>query len=584
MDSLLMPILRKLTVLSIVAAVIMPVSAQQVGDKPFKLEQVVNPRIAKMAVPVLRPEIVGVQMPISSPSQKARQHVQQGYALIHAQWDFEAYRHFCAALVEDPDCMMAYCGVALSMIKPYGEYTKHRNAAVTRMIDLIEADDKGLKAGKPARYPKMEKEFAYAVANLVSNGAEVGGAMMKAVGAKYPKLLQAKLLGSYLTRGAYDLAGNASPQREEATKVMKDLLEKYPENPMVLGFWLSLHAEAPGDLVPLRKDVLPYARKLVKISPGVPSWHHALGHFEWRSGNYLLAQNAFSQATQLYKKWMESERVSLHDCEGYVRSKCYLANTYYHRGDFLGAMKIAKELRGLRLDAKRPISEGNQILLWRAYTLPARLYIAHGAAGDMNRALESLPNAKELEPFLKHPKYPTLSGGYVDALRAYIGCRKALEKKDMPAAKSLHGKTFEAAVSQLARVLEGAKRSSDFSHYYRAMGSLAIYDSELYGLIGMQEKELMPVTTANHFRSARDKQLVPSLMMPPLVITHMDNRLGDFYLRLGKNKEAYGAFQDALNKYPNNMASLRGIKKCYEAMGQKKHAEQIQKHIDLIKP
>ena len=577
--------LKYLTVLLLfISAAALPAQKAVEKKKPFQLEQVVNPRIAKMAVPVLRPESVGIKMPVSSPSAKAREHVKQGFALIHAQWDFEAYRHFCAALVEDPDCMLAYCGVTLALVKPYGEYVEYRNAAVTRMIDLIEADDKALKAGKPARFPKLEKQFAYAVANLVSNSPQTAGAMMKTLAKQYPKVLQAKLLGVFLTRGAYDMAGNPSAQRTEAIETMRELLEKHPENPLVLGFWLSLHAEAPSELVSFRKDVLPYARKLVEICPEIPSWQHALGHFEWRAGNYLLAQRAFAKAADLYEKWMQGERISLNDCEGYVRAKCYLANTLYHRGDFLGAMKVAKELRALKADPKRPASEGNQILLWRGYTLPARLYIAHGADGDYNRALKSFPTEKELGPFLKHPDYPTLAGSYIDALKTYIGCCKALDKKDLVAAKSLHEKSYQRLVSKIASVLEGAKRSPDFSHYYRAAGSLAVYDMELYGLIGMHQKEIMPVTTANHFRSARDKQITPSMMMPPLVITHMENRLAQFYLRIGKNKEAFGAYQDALNRYPNNMETLRGIKKCYLALGQKDHAKQIQKHIDLVSP
>ena len=190
--------LKYLTVLLLfISAAVLPAQKAVEKKKPFQLEQVVNPRIAKMAVPVLRPESVGIKMPVSSPSAKAREHVKQGFALIHAQWDFEAYRHFCAALVEDPDCMLAYCGVTLALVKPYGEYVEYRNAAVTRMIDLIEADDKALKTGKPARFPKLEKQFAYAVANLVSNSPQTAGAMMKTLAKQYPKVLQAKLLGVF---------------------------------------------------------------------------------------------------------------------------------------------------------------------------------------------------------------------------------------------------------------------------------------------------------------------------------------------------------------------------------------------------
>lgn len=585
-DMMNSPAMLRAITATLFLAVTAALPAREAAAKPdaFKLESVVNPRIAKMAVPVVRPEMIGVKMTVSSPSAKAREHVRQGFALIHAQWDFEAYRHFCAALTEDPDCLLGYCGVALALVKPFGEYVSYRNAAVTRMVDLIEADENAVKAGKPGRFPKLEKQFAYAVASLVTSSPERAGAMMNSIAASYPNLLQAKLLGAFLTRGAYDMAGNASSQRKQAVETIGGLLEKHPDNPMVLGFWLSLHAEAPADIVPVRKEVLPHARRLVQICPDVPSWQHALGHFEWRAGNYLLAQRAFAKAADLYGQWMQRELVSLNDCEGYVRAKCYLANTLYQRGDFLGAMKVAKELRALKPDPERPASEGNQILLWRAYSLPARLYIAHAAKGDFDRALKTLPDGEELKEFLNHPDFPTLAGSFSDSLRAYIGCRKALEKNDLAAAKKIHEKIYQLFVAKIAGVLDGARRSPDFGHYYRAAAALAVYDMELYGLRGMREKEVMKVTTANHFRSARDKQITPSMMMPPLVITHMENRLGEYYLRIGENKEAYGAYQDALNMYPNNMDSLRGIRKCYLAMGQKEDAEQVRKHIELISP
>ena len=135
---------------------------------------------------------------------------------------------------------------------------------------------------------------------------------------------------------------------------------------------------------------------LVKKCPRVPTWQHALGHFEWRAGNYSLAERAFTEAIDLYAEWMESNEVTKNDCEGYMKAKCYLANTLYQRGDFTGAMRVAQELRAMKLDPARPRSAGNHIILWRGYSLPARLYMARGDEGDLDLALESLPSKEEL--------------------------------------------------------------------------------------------------------------------------------------------------------------------------------------------
>lgn len=552
--------------------------------KTFRIGSVIAPQVDALGEPKMYPGSVGIAMAVSSPSEKARAHVKQGFALVHAQWDFEAYRHFCAAIKEDKECLLAYSGVALALARPFNEYSEYRRAAVDRMLDLMEMDTEAMKKGKPERYPKIEKQFCAAAATMVSDSPVAAGGMLMALGEKFPNLLQAKLLGVFLTRGSYDVTGSPTPAQKRAIEQTRQLVEKHPDNPLVLGFWLSLCAEAPDSAVHLKTDVLPEARELVKIAPGVPSWWHALGHMEWRAGNYLLAQRAFAKSVALYQAWMKDSGASLNDCPGLVKAQCYLANTLYQRGDFTGAMKVGKEVRGYKTDIKRPRSAGNHILLWRGYSLPARLYIAHGAAGDMNRGLASLPSAEELKPFAEHDKFPTLAGTFINALRVYMGCRKAIDDKAITAATSLHRETFRRHIVALVKVFEGAKRASDASHYFHAGRCLAIYDKELAGMIRMNAAKATRVAAAGSFYSARDLQYVPTLMMPPMVLTPMENRLGEYYLSMGKNAEAYEAFTEGHQRYPNNMGSLVGMRRSLTLMGKRDAAAVIQRHIELVKP
>ncbi len=552
--------------------------------KVFRIHSVIDPAVEALGEPKMRPGSVGIQMDISSPSEKAREHVKQGFALIHAQWDFEAYRHFCAAIKEDKECLLAYCGVTLALAQPFNEYSEYRRAAVDRMLDLMESDTAAMKSGKPERYPKIEKQFSAATATMVSESPVAAGALFIALGEKFPNLLQAKLLGVFLTRGGYDVSGIPTPGQLNAIERTKKIVSEYPENPLALSFWVSLCAEAPKTTVDFKKELLPAARKLVKMSPDMPSWWHAVGHLEWRAGNYLLAERAFAKSADLYAAWMEESGVSINDCPGLIKAKCYLANTLYHRGDFTGAMKIAEEVRAFKVDIKRPRSAGNHILLWRGYSLPARLYIAQGAEGDMNRGLKSLPSAEELKPFAEHAKFPTLAGTYINALRVYMGCRKAIDDRAITAAMSLRRKTFSKYIMALVQVFDGAQRASDASHYSHAGRCLAIYDKELTGMIRMHGERALRVGAIGSFYSARDLQTVPTLMMPPMVLTPMQNRIGEYYLHMEKNDEAYHAFTQGHQYFPNNMGSLLGMKRSLSLLGKKDEATMIQQHIDLVKP
>ena len=552
-------------------------------SKVFALSSVVHPRVAKMARPSISKSMKGMQSRVSTSSPKAREHVRQGFALVHAQWNFQAYRHFSAALAIDPECIMAYAGVTLALIQPFNEYADCRRAAVLRMLDMNDADKAGIKQGQKARFSASERGFIDAIAALVSQNPESASDMFLKVAIEDPRFIQAKMIAVFLNRGGYNVANEPSQKRLDALKETQRLMEEHPNNWMVMGFWLMLNAEAPFSVLNIKEEILPHARYLTKKCPDIPTWQHALGHFEWRAGNYLLAERAFKRAIKLYEEWMQREGVELNDCEGYVKSKCYLANTLFQRDDFSGAMKVAMSLRALKPDPARPQSEGNQIILWRAFHLPARLYIARDDRENMALALESLPPREEIEPFSNHPKFPTLAGVYIEALAAYIASRTAIDDQMFEMANRLRSERLRGLIKKLASVVDGAMMSADFTHYFNAGSSLAVYDMELAGLIAAAGDAGLRSTALNHFMSARDKQGVPSLMMPPLVLSPMENRIGDYYYSVGRHADAYEAYYQGLQRYPHNMASLTGVQRSLVNLGEADQAERVGAHIELVR-
>ncbi|MGB0992649.1 MAG: hypothetical protein ACPG32_09290, partial [Akkermansiaceae bacterium] len=126
--------------------------------------------------------------------------------------------------------------------------------------------------------------------------------------------------------------------------------------------------------------------------------------------------------------------------------------------------------------------------------------------------------------------------------------------------------------------------AADYSHFLRAGSSLAIYDMELAGLVSLCGPRDLRLAAANWFRSARDKQIIPSQMMPPAIPNPMENRLGDYYRLKGDYKSAYDAYAAGNSRYPNNMQSLKMMLMCLEKQGKKDQAAVIKKHIELIKP
>ncbi|MDC0087918.1 hypothetical protein OAI07_00080 [Akkermansiaceae bacterium] len=555
------------------------VSVYAEDESEFSLDQVIHSRVSEMKAPKIRAGIVSDKTVLSSPSEKARTHVKQGFALIYAQWDFEAYRHFSEALEEDPDFLMAYAGIAFSLAKPHGEYAAYRVAAVNRILDLVEADDEAVKKGQAGRFPLIEKQFAIATANLVSAEPTVASNLFAQIGEEFPNHTMAVLTRIFLSSGGYDINGFETPSQKEGLEKATELLKANPKSPTMHSFLMSLMASAPAQQESVKKQALPSAHFLTRRFSDIPAWHHSLGHFSYLIGDYRSAKKAFRMSAKLYLSWMEENAVDHNDCEGYIKAMCYLADTLYRSGDFDEAMKVAKELRTLKVDSERVSSAGSQMLLWRGYTLSAHLYIARGNAGDMELAHQSLPDKNELKPYLENQELPTFVGLYIEALSTYIGVRKAIDVDSLEAAKVLHRDILTKNMNSMASVLEVVKNTDEYSAYYEASLSMTIYGIELAGLIAQNGSEDDQVLASSWFRSAIDRQGFSPLMLPASVIEPMENRLGEYHLEKQEYERAYESYSEALRKQHNNMPSLLGAKKALDNMDKKKLSAAIEKKI-----
>lgn len=546
-----------------------PVTAEETAaEERFTVEQVIHPAISRLPPPDFFGDVVALPMAITGRNDDAQRHVLQGMSLINAGWDFEAYRHFCEAARADRDCIMAYWGIGLSLAAPNNEFVAQRNAAVQRMLDLIEAG-----AGTA-----MERGYAMALASLFGVGAEASSEAFTRLFAAYPNNLQARLLSIYMRRGGYDEFGEPGPGQEAAMKEMRECLNEHPDNIAVLTFWAMLHAEYPDATGRLPEDVLPFVRKIARIAPDFPPHQHLLGHFEWRCGNHRLAQEAFERASALFKAHMEKHKLTFHDCDWWVRTRLYLTMALVSRGRFEEAMGVARGLAALEVEEKRLRSAGANLVLWEARTLPARLYASRGAKGDFDRAIGSLPEKDNPQLFLGK----TLSVFFLEGLRQYFGARRELVGGDRKLAAE-----YREALSATGEALLGrqtlASRRSSISEYLRALRALEVLSAEMRGLVALSGGESERGSAFNWFKSAISKQLRPSMLMPPMILYPMELRLGEYYLRSGDGQSAANSYWDGLMRCPNDLASLVGYGKALEKLGRKEDAARIARQIEMVR-
>ena len=303
----------------------------------------------------------------------------------------------------------------------------------------------------------------------------------------------------------------------------------------------------------LRKNVLPYVRKLVRIYPEFPPYQHLLGHFEWRCGNHRLAQEAFERAGTLYSTYMRKHGLDYHSCDGWLRSRLYLATTLYSRGKFAEALEVADTLRILSVKEDRLSSAGANLILWEANTMAARLYLARGLPGDMEKAIATLPGVDDKQLF----KERSLSVFFLEGLRQYLGGRKTIEEGDLEKAGHFRD-AFEMTNTRFVSLQSTARQRSSISEYVRAAATLEVHLAEYRGMLAMAGDAGSRRSAFNWYKSAIDLQMRPSMTMPPMILYPLELRLGEYHMATGEFLKAAEAFQAALVRRPNDLKALQG--------------------------
>ena len=546
----------------------------ELGADDFKVEDVIHPVVLKLGKPKVIAALGEGHMAISSSSEIAASHVAQGLGRMNASWDFEAYRHFCEAVKADPDCLMAYWGIAMSLAGSQHEFFSERKVAVDRMLDLLESEI----AAKKIRWSDLEKRYAQAAGYLLTSGVRSAGLAFNSLSEKYPGDIQARLFSLFLQRDGFDSGGKPLIGQKKANEGIKKILEQYPEHLSVMAFWVSSQAETPWNVLMLREEVLPVARKLVKLLPEYPPYHLMLAHVEARCGNAALAIQAANDAANFYQAYMDEEKVDLYDCDGWIRAKVYLAALYEMKGEKIKAEQVGKELAQIKVNEERPFSRGAGLLLWEGRNVGARIMMGRSDIASFKKGQKLLETLPEEQWF----KDKSFALPYRNCIAIYLAVRMAIADKDIKSSKALFDQ-FLLRVDALGKTQKLASKTSSYSDWARAMNTLLMMVPELRGLIAQNEVGAIRLAAATWFRSASDRQGSPSNLLPPSVDYPMMWRLGLFHLQEGKLEKAEDAFREGLALRPNHLATLEGFHRVLKKMEKTQAAKLLEGRIEAVK-
>jgi tetratricopeptide (TPR) repeat protein len=200
-------------------------------------------------------------------------------ALLHSFWHSEAQRVFERVAAADPNCAMAYWGVAMSNFHLGLSWPAAADVALGREA-LTQAEAAAEKDAREVAYIaalrelytdfKIEDSWKYykTYANQLSK-----------IAAMYPKDLEAKVFEGLALILAQQPGEMNLTELKQAVNLLQPLLQQYPDHPGIAHY--LIHAcDTPG----LAQEGLEAARRYAKIAPAAPHALHMPSHIFTRLG------------------------------------------------------------------------------------------------------------------------------------------------------------------------------------------------------------------------------------------------------------------------------------------------------------
>jgi hypothetical protein len=282
--------------------------------------------------------------PITTSNPLAQRYFDQGLTLVYAFNHDEAARSFAYAAQLDPQCTMAYWGVALARGPNYNEWEIDASREKTAADAIKKAQ--ALASGSSA----AERDYVRAMSQRVSSapkadqkkmGASYRDAM-RAIMHRYPDDFDAAVL---FADAAMDLhawklwKSDGKPEEGtlEAVQVLEGVLKRDPDNICANHFYIHVMEASPYP-----ERAMASAQKMAGLAPGAGHLVHMPAHIYIRTGDYHGASVSNKQALGADQGYIEKYHVeTMYTLMYYTHNMHFLAVSSSMEGNFTDAHRVA---------------------------------------------------------------------------------------------------------------------------------------------------------------------------------------------------------------------------------------------------
>ncbi len=523
-------------------------------DNHSHLEHILDYRKETAYVPNLPPAqilqgIGKADFKINTKSAKTQEFFNQGIALLHCFWDFEAYRAFKEAIRYDSTAIMPYYGLYSAIGAIEGDEFKYdQKLALKKLKQLKEKAD--------------DRERNYAEAILARDSEADGGKALyqkklEQIIDKYPDDLDTKLFLALSKMGGYDAKMVPREGQLYAEYLLKDILRTHPDNAAAHHYWIHLKENCCPE------QALESSEKLPKLANNSGHMVHMPGHVYYKLGDYRKAFDAFVAAVKVDSIYMKQFKMPEVDTWNYIHNINYLLSNCAEDGRYSTALYYAEKLQNMPASKERKRKyEGR--FFYQGVIAPAKMELCFGF---YKKAADKLAAIKIDDDSLFTPK----AIAYKEGLRFFALGMDAAKNNRIDEAKqyadALDASLWRNSNQNNAQDVVSAKRLAD----------LNVASLELQGNIKTAEKKYQEAISI--LEKAHQKEEDLGYSEPPTYARPVLISLGETYLKAGNFTKAIETYQALLKRHPHTANAYWGLYKVYKQKGDTAKAEENAKHL-----
>jgi Tfp pilus assembly protein PilF len=462
----------------------------------------------------------------TSCNETAQRRFDRGMRYQHSFWYRESKEIFEDVLKADPECAIAYWGIALSLL-----FNPHAAPPAPNLPIGLAAIQKGKEVGAKTQ---RERDFIdaltvfYADYDKITHGARVQAYLkaMEALAQRYPTDDEAQLFHAITLNVAASPNDKTYSNQLKGASILEPIFKRQPRHPGVAHYLIHLY-----DTPALAEKGIDAAKRYSGIAPAAPHAQHMPSHIFTRVGFWkesIGSNIAAARAAKASKEFTDQ----LHAMD-------YQVYAYLQLGQDVKAREVIDEMNA--------IAGVNPNALPGPYALaasPARFMVERG----------DWKGASELQvrpvPF-----------AHVQAITHFA--------RALGAARTGNSDAAEADIAKLADLRDRLRAAKDAYWAEQVDIQWQIATAFLLSARGKHDDALKAMSTAADAEDKTEKATVtPGVPEPAREL------YGVMLLERGMARDALVAFEAVIRKEPNRFNAFAGAAKAAERLGEKAKARE----------